>query len=677
MLKSLILKNFRKHTDAEFNFSEGLVVVRGANEAGKSTLAEAVMYALFGSAMLRESLEMVVTYEKPESSLKVDLRWHLDGVDYRVVRGKSGAELTYADQLVTGQRETKLFVERLLGCTADIAKLLMFADQGSIRGVLSKGGAAANGLVETLAQLGLIEQLVDKVQAQLPSGNTKAVDAQIETLKAASVTVPEAPSESAIEAANAEILQVLEKIGLTEWRRPHDQEVTKAEVAVQAKNAATVEISRLAARKAEISATLAKPVTCPQFSLADLEQARADAANRVEQARRWKAAKTVFPVCKDRWDGSLESFTAFKAETERRLQTLPGQIAELDKAITVAQMKKINEKSCAFCQKDLSEIPEVIAINVQSDETIAALSKDLQALKSELEGQKGTLKALLAIGKATQEVAALAGDYWALDYRCLPPAVSWNGPSAVEPGESNLPAMEQEWAQYQTAKVKREMLEAELAAIQYPEVPDTADAEALIALAAEVETYLQDLAILKVQAEGRLATAKSQYQVALTARQSAIAQNENNAKALEQLIATRDSMHKHNELIKKLRAARPEIASKMWGTVLGAVSRYFSQIRGEESAVTREPDGFKVNGRSIEGLSGSTNDALGLAIRMALSKLFLPSVPFLFIDEGFAGADDTRELAGVATLAGAGFSQVLLVTHSSLPESVADSLIAL
>ena len=180
-----------------------------------------------------------------------------------------------------------------------------------------------------------------------------------------------------------------------------------------------------------------------------------------------------------------------------------------------------------------------------------------------------------------------------------------------------------------------------------------------------------------VQVQGYLSTAKARYQAKLATRDSAIAQNENNAKALQQLTETRDSMHRHNELIRKLRNARPEIASKMWGTVLGAISRYFTQIRGEQSVVTRDADGFKVNGRSVAGLSGSTNDALGLAIRMALSKLFLPGVPLLFLDEAFAGADDTRELAGVGTLAGAGFSQVLLVTHSSLPEQVADNLITL
>ena len=676
MLRTLTLKNFRKHEDAEFNFQDGLTVVRGPSEAGKSTLGEAVLYALFGSSMLRESLDAVVTYDKPESSLKVALTFAIDGVDYKIVRGKSGAELAYADQLVTGQRETRTFAERLLGCTADVAKLLMFADQDSVRGVLDKGGSAANGLVETLAQLGVIEGLVERIQAQLPSGNTKAVDAQVETLKSATVTIPEAPSESAVDAAKAEISSILEKIDLTERRRPHDQEVAKAQVAVQAKNAATVEISRLTARKAEISATLAQPVTPPPFSLADLEQARRDAANLVEQERRWKASKTVFPACEDSWDGTPESLAEFKQDNEKKAGLLENHIRELEKAITVQQMKKINDKTCAFCKKDLSEVPEVEQINSEADRQLKAMNEGLRVRRDELAEAKASLAAVACIYAATAERKRLAGDYWELD-NCLPPNASWKGALATEPGKSKLPEMEKTWTAFQNAEVKYSLLETELAGIVMPELPDTAEAEAVIALVKEVDAYLQDLRILKAQAEGRLATAKAQYQTALVTRQAAIERNENNAKALQQLLKTQSDMYRHNELVKKLRAARPEIAAKMWGTVLGAISRYFSQIRGEQSVVTRDADGFKVNGRSVAGLSGSTNDALGLAIRMALSKLFLPAVPFLFIDEGFRGADANRELAGVGTLAGAGFNQVLLITHSSLPETVADTLITL
>lgn len=676
MIKTLTLKNFRKHTDAEFNFSQGLVVVRGVNEAGKTTICESVMYALFGSAMLRESLDMVVTYDKPESTLKVDLRWVFDGVDYRVVRGKSGAELTYADQIVTGQRETKVFVERLFGCTADTAKLLMFADQGSIRGVLAKGGTAANGLVETLAQLGLIEQLVDKVQTQLPSGNTKAIEGQIETLKAARVEIPAEPSESEIVEASAKISEILQKIDLTKASTPNDQEVFKGRGALEAKNAATVEISRLQSRKAEISATLAQPVTVPGFTLAGLEQARKDAASISEQTRRWKASQTKFPVPQHEWEGTIESLVAFIIETEVKVSDLPKEISKLEKAVTVAQMKKINDKSCAFCQKDLSDIPEVLQINLQADQAVLAALTELKAKTKELAEQKTTLESLRTVVADSAKMHNLAGEYWELD-GSLPPKATWKGEPAVEPGISNLPAMEKEWLAYENAKLRYELLEAELANIVMPELPDVSEAMAVLASAEAAKAALQSLSIEKVKADSSLTNAKTRYESAKSARVSAIVQSESYLNALAQLTATRDNMLKYNDLIKKLRAARPEIASKMWGTVLGAISHYFTQIRGEHSVVTREPAGFKVNGRNIEGLSGSTNDALGLAIRMALSKLFLPNVPFLFLDEAFSACDDNRELAGVSTLASSGFSQVLLVTHSDAPEQLADTLLVL
>jgi hypothetical protein len=72
-----------------------------------------------------------------------------------------------------------------------------------------------------------------------------------------------------------------------------------------------------------------------------------------------------------------------------------------------------------------------------------------------------------------------------------------------------------------------------------------------------------------------------------------------------------DSLSFNNGLVKKLRAIRPVIANKLWNTVLASVSVMFSQMRREESWVTKEKDGFKVNGQSVESLSGSTLDLLG------------------------------------------------------------------
>lgn len=677
MIKTLTLKNFRKHEDLQLNFSEGLTVIRGSNEAGKTTVGEAILYAYFGASTLREPLEKVVTYTKPENSLKVALEFTLDGVDYKIVRGKSGAELSYSDQLVTGQRETRSFIERLIGCTADTAKLLMFADQNSIRGVLDKGGTAANGLVETLAQLGVIEDLVDRIQSQLSSGNTKSLDAQIETLKGASVEVPPLPEKTQIEAADQEILRVQAKIDLSERAVPADHEVANAVARVSAKNAAAVDLARLSARKAEISATLALPVTLPGFTLEELEQARKDAANIPEQVRRWKSAQVKFAACNvGEWDGTLESAQDFQKTT----QTLVGQgaqsLADLRRKFTAASAKRITEKMCAFCDKDLTNVPEVVVLNTRLSAEMESLTEEISLAKVEQAAHEAELATIGEILEVTQKRTQQAGEYWALDDK-LPPNPTWIGAPATQPGESKLPGMEKEWNAWKAVDMRRNMLQEELEKIVLPVVPDTTDAEALLLAAEQVQKTLHNLHKESAEAVTSKFLAQRIYDSGCAACAAALKQNAINAQTLAQMVSTRDSMLKHNELIKKLRAARPVIASKMWGTVLGAVSRYFTQIRGEQSVVTRTADGFEVNGRSVQGLSGSTNDALGLAIRMALSKLFLPSVPFLFLDESFASCDNGRELNGITTLAGAGFEQIIMVTHSSAAEPICNTLITL
>jgi DNA repair exonuclease SbcCD ATPase subunit len=676
MLKSLTLKNFRKHEDLTLNFGKGLTVIRGENEKGKTSISEAILYALFGATMLREPLDMVVTYDKPETSLKVTLEFEVSGVSYIISRGKSGAELRYEDQFVTGQKETRLFVEKLLSCTAATANRLMFANQSDIRGVLSEGGSAANGLVETLAQLGLIEQLINKIQEQLPSGNTKAIEAQIETLKETAVEVPEVPNKYAISQAEAVIAQIAQKIGSSESSIRPDQEVAIWADAIQRKNAVEAEISRLTARKAQISAILSKRVTLPAFTLEGLQQARKDAANLAEQARRWKASKVRFPTCEVEWDGDFDSAKAYRVEMEEAVAKLTADVTSISQQIEIEKVKRINEKVCAFCKKDLSEVAEVATLNSQVDQRIATLAANLANIKQQLEESKSNLKSIKLVIAVTETCYQLAGEYWDLT-SSIPPKPVWKGAPATAPGSIDISGMEKEWETYQQTLADRRALERELESFVIPTVPDTSTEEQLLEEQKRIKQELQTLRIELEKAKAELSKIAAAYEAAISARQAALAMKEANSKAIADLTATRNQMLKHNDLIRKLRLARPEIAASMWGVVLGAVSHYFTKARGEESIVTRTAEGFKVNGKSIAGLSGSTNDMLGLAIRMALSKLFLPNASFLFLDESFSACDSGRELAGIATLASAGFEQVLLVTHSDLPEQIADTLIQL
>ena len=105
--------------------------------------------------------------------------------------------------------------------------------------------------------------------------------------------------------------------------------------------------------------------------------------------------------------------------------------------------------------------------------------------------------------------------------------------------------------------------------------------------------------------------------------------------------------------------------------------QWASEMRGTPSVVSKTADGFLVDGHPVATMSGSTLDILGLAIRVALVRTFLPSAPFLVLDEPCASMDQTRTEALLGFLVAVGFKQVLLVTHEDVSQNVADHIITL
>ena len=141
----------------------------------------------------------------------------------------------------------------------------------------------------------------------------------------------------------------------------------------------------------------------------------------------------------------------------------------------------------------------------------------------------------------------------------------------------------------------------------------------------------------------------------------------------EELKAARQA----NALLKALRTVKPQLANQVWQTVCSTVSHYFSLMRNQPSVVSKEAAGFAVDGHDTESLSGSTLDILGLAIRIALTKTFMPTCRFLLLDEPFAASDAERTAQALGFISSVGFDQVVIITHEDATEAVADNLITI
>jgi DNA repair protein SbcC/Rad50 len=96
-LISLSLENFRQHKSLEIQFPAGLTGILGVNGSGKSTILEAIAWAIYGNqtGVVRGELESLIwRYAPGKSSAVAELQFELDRQVYTVKRSQSSKSNT-------------------------------------------------------------------------------------------------------------------------------------------------------------------------------------------------------------------------------------------------------------------------------------------------------------------------------------------------------------------------------------------------------------------------------------------------------------------------------------------------------------------------------------------------------------------------------------------------------
>lgn len=706
MIKSIELTNFGKHRHLATTFGPGMTALRGANEAGKSTLLRGIAYAMFGTEALPQSLEDTVTWDEEVNTLKVVLKIEVDGVDYTIKRGKSGAELRYEGGSVTGQRDVTRFLCEKMRTDPKVAHYLVLSNQNQIRGALEEGSAKTSQLIEQLARMEELDNIIDMIQSDLPTGNTRAIESVIESAEQtlADAKARSLPDVVALQAHVESAEQVAEAAKQANESAERDA-ADKKERASALKNqfqrrldivselsAARLKVSRLEQEEAGI---LESPTRSESEIIAEVERTQEQKANVDAVLRRRSAYEKFKELPSMEYDTMpMEQFEAERNDATDRLAKLSQHIPARRARVSILESNR-QHGSCSFCGQDFSDVPEVAKRNQDIDRELDALAKELVDLVKQLAETRDEA-GLYSV--AADEMAALllaAGridEYVSVDRGVFPPTVTWNGDV---PDFGDLPeydtllkelrdelkvARQKERDLMEVrAKVRAASEEVSLCTSRLEQaievlVQDVEEAEREAAQATEHQKSTSWAYNAALQG---LSLARSNLQVAkreVEMHEQAVTQAED---ALETQRKVLKDMQFNNQLLKDVRAARPKVADALWNLVLTTVSAYFSEMRGEESVVTKDKGGFKVNGREVPALSGSTLDILGLAMRVALTRTFLPSAPFIVLDEPAAACDEQRTHNMLAFIAGAGVGQVLLSSHDGSSVAVSDAVLEL
>ena len=144
MLLSLELKNWRSHSHTTLEFRKGTNLLIGIMGSGKSSILDAICFALFGTFPAIErrkaSLEEIIRLNEQDALVKADVEWN--GIRYTITRElrkkKSGGADTDASISKDGkliERGTKSvtnYVCQLFSVSFDLFSRAVYSEQNNI-----------------------------------------------------------------------------------------------------------------------------------------------------------------------------------------------------------------------------------------------------------------------------------------------------------------------------------------------------------------------------------------------------------------------------------------------------------------------------------------------------------------------------------------------------------------
>lgn len=713
MLTKIVMKNFRKHENTEMDFTEALNVIRGANEKGKSTIGEALLYTLYGAKSLRGRFDDVVTWGKPSNTLKVEAHLLIQGVNFKFVRSKGGAELYKGEDAVpfiTGQTEVSDFATQLIGADAVTARKLMFANQGNMRGALEVGPKATAEMVEELSDFSFFEDLLEAMSQKLALGSNVIAKSRLEAaqdnlaellssqgegdddLKKAENRIKDAEENLKTVRSRLETLQTnFDKakieLEISEERQKHyDSVVTAVE---EAKEAYDLQLKAVEKEKAKI-------VEVDTSNLASLRERiqQADSLKTIYQAYEKFSEFADSIADKTQWIhlGSMEELERKIEEEQEKVNKTESNLNEVEALIKSTKQRIITDTTCNHCGQPIKNVDEVLANNKVFEAQVAEHLKTKTTLEEQLNELKLDLKRSQNIKKSNQPVESYLrteSSYVEVDYEQVPYKVTWKGAiptkgENVDDLKQQVSVIEGKLKLVEIAKTRFEVLSDAIEPLkhnletakntlnntprfEYGKSPKKAFQEA--------EDKLLSMKMEEASLEHAITTNKETIS---TIKASQAHFNERKIELQQQIESFEKEVQDlafNNALLKKVREARPMVANQLWNLVLSSVSTMFTKVRGVKSTVTKAKEGFLVNGESVDGLSGSTLDLLGLSIRCSLIKLFIPNCPFLILDEPAAAMDIERTASMMGFISSLDFPQTIVITHEDLSETLASNLV--
>ncbi len=178
ILNSLHMQNYKKYRDHTLEFAEGLTGIIGRNGSGKSTIFDAISFALYGDTRgEKETIRYAKAGEK--EAVIVTLVFEIDARSYKVVRELRGKSLTAKAYLYDA--DDTLIADTARGVTSEIIRLIgmnkeafmhtVFASQKELTALSGLKNEERKKIIRKLLGLEKIDKIEQEIRSRLTDLN--------------------------------------------------------------------------------------------------------------------------------------------------------------------------------------------------------------------------------------------------------------------------------------------------------------------------------------------------------------------------------------------------------------------------------------------------------------------------------------------------------------------------
>ena len=173
ILKTLVLKNYRRFKDVIIEFPDGIIGVIGLNGVGKSTIFEAVAWVLYGSPAARTSVDQIKRNgASSKESCRVELEFIFEGNSYRIIREMSGKTLTpsatalmNSKVMAQGAGAVTTFIQKTLGMDFKSFFTSVFAKQKELNALSNMNASERRPLILRMLGIDALDDIIKEINS--------------------------------------------------------------------------------------------------------------------------------------------------------------------------------------------------------------------------------------------------------------------------------------------------------------------------------------------------------------------------------------------------------------------------------------------------------------------------------------------------------------------------------